>query len=95
MGKADPAAVVPPAVGRCYTCGARFVRGPTGWACPTDLGHVRILSDAHLLAQVKHGLPRHGRPVNMSPHQWGWYKSRRAEWAARVVRELARRPGGT
>jgi hypothetical protein len=83
--KANPAGVVPNAALRCPECGAGLVRAETGWACPAGLTHVRILSDAQAADRVRLPLER---PSSMSPHQWGWYRTRPTQWAARIVREI-------
>lgn len=85
MPKADPAAVIPPAAVKCPACGGGLVRCESGWACPAGLDHVRILSDETIARRIR---PPRRKPAAMSPHQWGWYRSRPAAWAARIVREL-------
>lgn len=93
MGRADPTAVIPPlAVGRasCPACGHPLVRAETGWVCPKGLGHTRIVDDSLVVAVLFKALPR-TRPEGMSVHQWGWYRSRRKQWAERVLREILRR----
>ena len=93
MPEADPFAVVPKQVtacGFCAVCGSALVRTATGWVCPAGLDHTKIRSDADVAEELERRLP-HKRPEHMSPHQWGWYRSRRSDWAARVMNELRRR----
>jgi hypothetical protein len=93
MPREDPTAVVPPAVthaGYCPVCGAALARAETGWVCPRGLDHTRIECDEIVAEKLALRLPMQ-RPARMGPHTWGWYRTRRVEWALRVMRELNRR----
>lgn len=76
----------------CPVCTKPLVRAETGWVCPHGMGHTRIVDDERVVAVVFKRLPRK-RPEAMSPHQWGYYKSRRKALAERLVRESKRAVG--